>query len=68
MGSVSRSRVSTPSSDAPARKFLHAVECRSIGELAEYYRDGYSRLTFARALPAAAAPVDAPGVTTQVVG
>jgi D-alanine-D-alanine ligase len=42
--------VSSGPLDAGYRRFLQSVELRSIGELAEYYKDGYSRLTYARTL------------------
>ena len=53
--------VSSGPMDAPARQFLHRVELRAIGELAEYFRDGYARLTFAKPItvvaPAPVSPV-----------
>ena len=53
--------VSSGPIDGPARQFLQRVELRAIGELAEYFRDGYSRLTFAKTIaavtPAPVAPV-----------
>ena len=57
--------VSSGPIDAPARQFLQRVELRAIGELAEYFRDGYSRLTYAKTI-ATGATTPAPVVETSV--
>lgn len=35
----------------PGRQFLGQAGFRSVGEIADFYRDGYSRISFAKALP-----------------
>ena len=52
-GRLLLAHASSGPTEAPSRQFLQSVGFRSVGELAEYYRDGYARLSFARALPPA---------------
>ena len=54
--------------EAMPRQFLQHVGFRSVGELAEYYRDGYARLSFARVLtpPRPESPAVAPPAETPV--
>lgn len=39
----------------PARQFLARTGFRAVGEVAEFHRDGYARVSFAKALPSPAA-------------
>ena len=49
-GRVLLAHASSGPTEAAPRQFLQSVGFRSVGELAEYYRDGYARLSFARPL------------------
>jgi len=69
-GRLLLAHASSGPTEAAPRQFLQSVGFRSVGELAEYYRDGYARLSFARVLTparpeghpaeAAAAPAESP--------
>jgi D-alanine-D-alanine ligase len=54
-GRVLLADLSSGPAAAAGRQFLHARGFGSAGEVPEFYRDGYARLTFSRLLPAPAA-------------
>jgi len=62
-GRVLTADVSSGSAAAAVRQFLTRVGYRPAGELPEFYRDGSSRLTFAKSLPAAPAGQPKPAST-----
>jgi D-alanine-D-alanine ligase len=54
-GRVLLADVTSGPAAAAARQFLARCQFRPAGEVPEFYRDGYARLTFSRLLPAPAA-------------
>lgn len=59
-GRVLLADVSSGPAAVSARQFLAHAQFRPAGEVPEFYRDGYARLTFARTVTATAAASDAP--------
>ena len=66
-GRLLLAHASSGPTEAAPRQFLQSVGFRSIGELAEYYRDGYARLSFGRVLTPARVAAPAEELPAEVV-
>ncbi|MGL6075341.1 MAG: GNAT family N-acetyltransferase [Fimbriiglobus sp.] len=51
---------SSSPAEASVRQFLQRLDWRTIGEWTEYYRDGYSRLTYGKPIAASTMPTTTP--------